>query len=114
MASAAVRAATISSHIARTRAVGDQIKSTADAGTIQKTKSNVTAGIAIVSGFIPYNPFLWVIQIPMFIVFVLLLAFAAGLSWKYSFLGAYVLQASITAYVYYAGLGIASSIFLGI
>jgi len=114
MATLAVRGAVIANQLAKSRATGQQIKASAPPGSIESAKTAVTATAAIGFGFVPINPFLWVFQIPLFILFILMFSFLFGMPFGHAFLGAYFFQAIITAFIYYKFLNIASTVVLGI
>lgn len=115
MASLAVKSATMAAgQLAKSQAAGSKLKAVIDPNSLQHTKTSITAGAAIFSGLVPYNPFLWVIQIPMFIMFIFLFAYVMEMGFGYSFMFAYFAQATITAIIYYKFLNVASSIVLGI
>src|SRR6185503_9768458 len=114
MASLVARGAVTASQLAQARAMGQNVRASAPPHVIDSAKTGITASAAIGFGFVPINPFLWVFQIPMFIMFIFMFAFLFGMSWGHAFIGAYFFQAIITAFIYYKFLNIASTVVLGI
>lgn len=53
--------------------------------------------LALTSGFIPINPFLWPLHFGFFIVAVIILVMLTPLSWRFIFFLAYITQALIIA-----------------
>ena len=113
MAAAAVKGIALTANtIAATRQMGADAKTAMP--NIQKTKSKAIGGLSLFYGFVPVNPILWGLQMPLLIILTMICAFGFGMEWKSSFLVAYITQAIIVAYFYNTVTSALSSIFFGI
>ena len=114
MASIAIKTASIANGLATTRAMGQSATQGMKPSKVQSTKNTIIKTQSIVSAFIPFNPMTIPFQVAMFVIFVLIFAFAFGLSWKWSAISAWVLQGIITYYAYSKFLEVGYSIIFGV
>lgn len=106
--------ATATNTIAATRQLGQSATAGQHPSQVQKTKSSFTSGLGLFYGFVPVNPVVWGLQMPLFIILILIFAFVFDFSWKGAALSAYIIQALIVAYVYSTALSVLSSVFFGV
>lgn len=65
----------------------------------QAARTSTTWAGSAFMGFVPINPIMWLIQIPLFIVIILVLIYTFGVGAGKAALSAYISQAIITMFI---------------
>jgi hypothetical protein len=65
----------------------------------EDVRKQITWTHATVIGFVPYDFRMWIVQIPLFIIVILILIFIFGVSWGKAIFASYILQAVVITFL---------------